>query len=255
MNKFRYVWPEHTMVQKSKGWPSFKIKNGETIETELDIKYMKSNRFVLLGEEVDEIVHEFEALRCSEDSLVLKEKQSLENFLDSLNEQKEAAEEKFEKFANLRKSILDEKSAELKLRLEELSKDDDKDIAKAAREALNKVFSEVTATTKNPEGSEDKDEERLQLEAKAKELGINVMKNWSDEAIKNNIAKREDKKAMEVFKAMVDNRTPEQLNNFMKSLDEAVSLLKEELKEEGKEYIQEKHSELKTDEENKGEDK
>lgn len=69
-----------------------------------------------------------------------------------------------------------------------------------------------------------------------------LKKRYPDVSSNNrkNFLKKLDGIALDEFKAMVDNRTPEQLIEFMKNLDAAVEPLKESLRKEAKEYLQEK---------------
>lgn len=47
--KYKYIWPEYTMVQPNRHSVKVKVMHGETIMSSLPYEFMKSNRFIAIN--------------------------------------------------------------------------------------------------------------------------------------------------------------------------------------------------------------
>jgi len=220
MKKYRYIGREYTNVSKVEGWPSHKVNSGETIKSELSMKFMLSNQFVLVWEEVEVMMTNYNTLLERDIEKVSQTKEVLKTTVANLKESiLEVKENSADEIASLESGMLTRRE-EVFLKLTELAKDDDKDVVSAAKAALKDLGEVEVSSGEEEDEEEDEDEEDEEededeedeeededeedeeeedaddidaLIAEAKEFGINAMSNWKVETIKAKIAEAKNK--------------------------------------------------------------
>jgi len=173
MNKFRYIWREHTFVSQVEGWPSFKVKSWDTIKTELPTKFMLSNQFIMVGQEAEELSRLYSRFVDSEKSKIEMIWSKYKLFCDEFDKQKKAKKADFDLAVEQSEILLKKRKEEYIAKLEELAADEDKDVSVQAKVFLKEIWGTVNKKTKEAEAKmkaevDAENKKAEEAEAKAK---------------------------------------------------------------------------------------
>ncbi len=169
------------MVARAEWGATYKVKHWETIKSELPVKYMLSNQFILVWEEVEHLERDYVSTSERASADMERTQNEFDAYCETAEKEMAEKEDALDSAKKLHNKTSKLKTKEYVAKLTELASNDDKDVFKRAKDLLRGLEDSDTAKKKAESEAKKATEEKAKVEAEEKAKKAEELKKAAEQ--------------------------------------------------------------------------